>query len=98
MPSNIIQLINKLKFFFYNKQLIKIEQKKTFSIKYNYYFYAGIDIGYSCTHDVQCTLGNGGEYSKCNKDLNICICTINHLGISNCLLKQLNKLNVIYVL
>ncbi|XP_060559331.1 uncharacterized protein LOC132719569 isoform X2 [Ruditapes philippinarum] len=39
----------------------------------------GIDIGYSCTHDAECTTGNGGEYSKCNKDLNICICTINHL-------------------
>ena len=43
-------------------------------------YISGVDIGYSCTHDVQCTLGNGGEYSKCNKDLNICICTINHIG------------------
>ncbi|XP_060559317.1 uncharacterized protein LOC132719555 [Ruditapes philippinarum] len=45
----------------------------------------GIDIGYSCTHDVQCTAGNGGEYSKCNKDLNICICTITHLGEDKCM-------------
>ncbi|XP_060559329.1 uncharacterized protein LOC132719568 [Ruditapes philippinarum] len=45
----------------------------------------GADIGYSCTQDVQCTTGNGGEYSKCNKDLNICICTINHLGEDKCL-------------
>ncbi|XP_045160195.2 uncharacterized protein LOC123525314 [Mercenaria mercenaria] len=47
--------------------------------------YTGIDIGYSCKHDTECKAGNGGEYSKCNQDLNICICTINHLGEDKCM-------------
>ncbi|XP_060570336.1 uncharacterized protein LOC132728676 [Ruditapes philippinarum] len=47
--------------------------------------YKGVDIGNSCQYDVECILGNGGEYSKCNRDLMICICTINHRGEDQCL-------------
>ncbi|XP_053393934.1 uncharacterized protein LOC123525313 [Mercenaria mercenaria] len=47
--------------------------------------HTGVDIGYSCKHDTECKAGNGGEYSKCNQDLNICICTINHLGEDKCM-------------
>ncbi|XP_053373954.1 PR domain-containing protein 11-like [Mercenaria mercenaria] len=47
--------------------------------------YSGTDIGYNCKFDAECTAGNGGEYSKCNQDLNICICTINHLGEDKCM-------------
>ncbi|XP_060559333.1 uncharacterized protein LOC132719571 [Ruditapes philippinarum] len=45
----------------------------------------GIDIGYSCKYDAECKKGNGEMFSKCNQALNICICTINHLGEDKCM-------------
>lgn len=64
-----------------------------FRYVFNTLLVTGIDIGYRCKADAECIAGNGGEYSKCNTRVSICICTINHLCkfkfipniINNCL-------------
>ncbi|XP_053395594.1 uncharacterized protein LOC123525311 [Mercenaria mercenaria] len=50
----------------------------------HYYVGERVDIGSTCKHDSECTAGNGGEYSKCNRRLSLCICTVNILGDDRC--------------